>query len=206
MNKADRFYFENCVNAAECACKASDFLVECLKNYDIANISDMLTKMHEFEHAGDEYKHQMMQSLAKAFVTPIDREDLALISQNIDDVTDSIEEVLQCLYINHIETITKEAIDFALELSKCCDYMKEMLLEFSNFKKPKKLYENIVKINDCEEVCDKMYLESVIKIHEKFDDVFKYLAWREFFDKAEECADACEHVGDCVDTVVMKNT
>ena len=29
---------------------------------------------------------------------------------------------------------------------------------------------------------------------------------REIFDKLEACADACEHVGDCIETIVMKNT
>jgi putative DNA primase/helicase len=29
---------------------------------------------------------------------------------------------------------------------------------------------------------------------------------REIYDKLEACADAAEHVGDCIETIVMKNT
>ena len=101
-NKQDRFYFENFVHASEDACTAANYLVECLKGYDANNISEMLKKMHHYEHAGDTKKHEMSAALAKAFVTPIDREDLALISQNIDDVTDRIEEILQCFYTYQI--------------------------------------------------------------------------------------------------------
>lgn len=36
--------------------------------------------------------------------------------------------------------------------------------------------------------------------------VLDVLSWREIYDKMESCADACEHVGDCVDMVVMKNS
>jgi len=37
-------------------------------------------------------------------------------------------------------------------------------------------------------------------------DALTVLSWREIFDKLEACADACEHVGDCIETIVMKNT
>ena len=38
MAKADRFYFDNFMNAAECCSKAALYLQECLTNYDYANI------------------------------------------------------------------------------------------------------------------------------------------------------------------------
>ena len=36
----------------------------------------------------------MMAVLVKAFITPIEREDIILLSQSIDEVTDKIEDVL----------------------------------------------------------------------------------------------------------------
>ena len=113
MAKKDSFYFENFVSAAECSCTAAAYLKECLTNYDYGNIDGMLKKMHEYEHEGDSRKHEMTEALAKAFVTPMDREDMAEISHNIDDVTDCIEEVLQRLYVNRIQSIMPEAVEFA---------------------------------------------------------------------------------------------
>ena len=49
----------------------------------------------------------MNAALAKAFVTPVDREDLDLLSHQIDDVTDIIEEVLQKFYINDVKMILR---------------------------------------------------------------------------------------------------
>lgn len=205
-SKADRFYFENFVEAAEAACKAANYLVDCLSDYNAAEIHTMLGTMHGYEHLGDTKKHEMSAALAKAFVTPVDREDLALISQNIDEVTDSIEEVLQQFYMDRITAVTPDAVAFAKKLVECCDLMKDMLAEFSNFKKPARLHEMIVALNNCEEECDTLYLEAAHKVREQTDDIFEVLAWRAIYNKMEKCADACEHVGDCVDTVVMKNT
>lgn len=205
MAKSDRFYFENYAAAAECCGKAAAYLQECLTNYDYANIRAMLEKMHELEHEADGVKHEMTATLAKAFVTPLEREDMALISANIDEVADFIEEVLQRIYVNRIQTIMPEAIEFAGKIVECCDMMKEMLSELVNFKKPKKLHDMIIELSHKEEECDQLYLEATLKAADFSSDVLTVIFWREIFDKLEKCADACEHVGDSIETIVMKN-
>lgn len=204
--KTDSLYFENLVDAADFACKASDYLVALLQNYDSSNLKEMLETMHSYEHSGDIKKHEMASALAKAFVTPIDREDLAAISQNIDDVSDSIEEVLQAFYMYSITTVMPEANEFATKISACCKLMKEMLSEFINFKKPAKLHKLIIELNHEEEQCDVLYIDATKQLSQRTNDPLEIISWREIYNRMENCADACEHVGDCVETVVMKNS
>lgn len=206
MAKADRFYFDNFVEAGAQSAKAAAYLADFLKNYDPQKLPDAVRSVHEIEHAGDMKKHEMTAALAKAFVTPVDREDLALISQNIDDVTDTIEEVLQQFYMDEIKTVLPEAIEFADKLVHCCTLMTDMLREFVNFKKPARLHEMIIELNHAEEECDALYLRAILATRTHTSDVLEILFWREIYDCFEACADACEHVGDCVETVVMKNT
>lgn len=199
-------YFENFIRAAETTCKASNYLVECLTSFDPANIEQMLQTMHEFEHEGDGVHHEMSSALAKAFVTPVDREDLAMISQNIDEVADKLEEVLQRFYVDQIKLIIPEAITFAQKLVRCCELLKGIMQEFINFKKPAKLHELVIQLNQMEEECDKLYLEATLNIRSHCTDVLDIISWREIFDYMEDCADACEHVGTCVEMVILKNT
>ncbi|MBE6620868.1 MAG: DUF47 family protein [Ruminococcaceae bacterium] len=205
-NKADRFYFENFIAATEQSCLAAHYLVECLAGYDASRLSTMLESMHAIEHEGDGKKHEMSAALAKAFVTPIDREDLDLISHNIDDVTDNIEEVLQRFYMNRITAVLPDAVEFARKLESCCALMKDIMVEFVNFKKSTKLHDMIVELNHVEEECDRLYLLAVYNLRDHCTDVLDIISWREIYDCLEACADACEHVGDCVETVIMKNT
>ncbi len=205
-NKADRFYFENFIAAAEQSCLAARYLIDSLTDYDAQKLSAMLEQMHAIEHEGDGKKHELSAALAKAFVTPIDREDLDLISHNIDDVTDGIEEVLQRFYMNRITTVLPESIEFARKLECCCLLMKDIMVEFVNFKKSSKLHDMIVELNHVEEECDRLYLLAVYNLRDQCTDVLDIISWREIYDCLEACADACEHVGDCVETVIMKNT
>jgi len=206
MAKGDKFYFENFAASAALSKQAAVYLVECLENYDPANLRDMLEKMHAIEHSADVKKHELRDALAKAFVTPVDREDLDMLSHQLDDVTDTIEEVLQMFYIYNIQVMEPAAISFAKQLVNACDKLCILMGEFENFKKSKTIQKLIIELNDVEEECDKLYLDSMHELTKNSTDVLLTISWREIFECLESCADACEHVSECVGSVIMKNT
>ena len=117
-----------------------------------------------------------------------------------------IEEILQKFYIYDIETVIPSAIEFARRLVKFCDLLCELMDEFSNFKRSKKIRELVIELNNVEEDCDQLYLTSMREITKSQHDLQTTIAFRDIFDCFEECADACEHVSECVETVIMKNT
>ncbi|MBQ6935347.1 MAG: DUF47 family protein [Clostridia bacterium] len=205
-SKADKFYFNNFLSATECCVEAAKYLEECFNNYDVNKLKDMIVKMHGFEHKADEVHHEMSAALAKAFVTPLDREDIAEISANIDEVADTIEEVLQRLYVDEVEEIPEFFKVFAKKIVECCELMRKVLEELPTFKKPKKLKEMILNLGALEEECDKLYLEGTLNIRKENSDVLLIVALRDTLYKMERCADACEHVCDTIEMIVMKNT
>ncbi len=206
MAKSDRFYFENFIACADCACRAAEYLEFCMANYDPSKLAGMIEELHQTEHEGDIKKHECTSALAKAFVTPLEREDIDTLSQNIDEVTDKIEEVLQLFYIYDIKTVKSNAVKFVQKIIECCIKMKVMLVEFENYKKSSKLKSMIIELNHVEEECDQLYLESARQIQIESNDALEVISWRDIFLKMEACADACEHVADSVETVVMKNS
>lgn len=206
MAKGDKFYYENFAESTALSKKAATYLVECFETYNPDNIEKMLEEMHEIEHSADTKKHEMNQALAKAFVTPVDREDLDMLSHNLDDVTDKIEEVLQKFYIYNIQSVNPSAIEFAKKIVKSCELLCDLMNEFENFKKSKKTHSLIIELNDVEEECDKLYLSSMRDLTKNSKDVLETTSWREIYDSLEACADACETVSECVGSVIMKNT
>ncbi len=206
MAKGDKFYFDNFISTTELSKKAAVYLVECLENYNPDNIETMLKEMHEIEHSADKKKHEMNEALAKAFVTPVDREDLDMLSRNLDQVTDKIEEILQKFYIYNIQTVDPEIIEFAKKIVKSCDILCELMGEFENFKRSKKIQSLIIALNDVEEECDTLYLASIRNLTKDQTDILKIVSLVKIYDCFEACADACEHASECVGAVIMKNT
>lgn len=210
-NKQNDLYFNNYIAAADVAVRAAEYLCKCIKEFKVEDIATMLVEMHEYEHAGDDLRHQMASMLAKAFVTPMDREDMAELSQNIDSVIDDIEEVLQCIYMNCVTSITDDAVEFAEKITECCSIMKTLLTELPTFKKASQIHELVIKLNHAEEECDRLFLNANyryrknLKMSDK-DATLNMVSWREIYNCLEECADAAEHVADTVEAIVMKNT
>lgn len=69
-----------------------------------------------------------------------------------------------------------------------------------------KRHEMIIEPNRQEGICDELYLKGTRSLPTHTADVLTILFWREIYDKPEACADACEHVGDSIERIVMKNT
>ena len=69
--------------------------------------------MHRLEHQADLTKHQAMEKLIREFITPLEREDILSLTSAIDDVTDSIEDVLLRLYMFNIRTLRPDALEFS---------------------------------------------------------------------------------------------
>lgn len=210
-NKSNDVYFANYVAHADVAVKASEYLCKCVKDYRIEDIATMLVEMHEYEHKGDDLRHEMAAMLAKAFVTPLEREDMADLSQNIDSVVDTIEEVLQYIYMDCVESMTEDVIEFAAKINECCVLLKDLLVELPTFRKSSKIHELVIKINHAEEECDRLFLNANYRYRKNLNVADKKAAlsivtWREIYSALEACADAAEHAADTVEAIVMKNT
>ena len=103
--KGDRYYFDNFIACVECSHRAATLLSETLKQYSKADMAKKREQIHEIEHEADMKKHEMMYMLNKAFITPIEREDILSLAQNLDDITDTIEDVFLRIYICNIDTL-----------------------------------------------------------------------------------------------------
>lgn len=204
--KQDAYYFDNFCDCAECAGKAAHLLRGWLTEFDPAHIHEKLDEMHALEHEADEKKHEMLNVLARAFITPIEREDIILLSQNIDEVTDKIEDVLLRIYCNNVQKIRPEALELSRLVIRCCEEAKLMAQEFADFKRSKGLRDHIIRINTLEEEADQQFINSMRTLHTTCTDPIEIIVWREIFLYLEKCVDACEHVADTVESVVMKNS
>lgn len=204
--KQDEFYFNTFIDCADYACRAAHMLEEVMDKFDPEDLPRHMDEMHALEHSADERKHEMLDVLAKAFITPIEREDIIELSHCIDNMTDKIEDVFLRLYTNNVQKMHPDAVDLAKVVIHCCESVKEMLVEFPNFKRSKKLKEHIIKINTMEEEADRRFISCMAKLHRSGADALDIIVWREIYKYLEDCADACENVADVVEGVVMDNT
>lgn len=205
-NNKDNNYFEIFVKMVDFSCEAARNLHEVLTNFDTATLPEKMQHMHHIEHTADLEKHDLMSKLVKEFITPIEREDIMALAQQIDNVTDAIEDVLMRIYMYNIPAILPEALEFSETIVKCCDELKEMMKEFTHFRKSETIHTHLVQVNYLEEVGDKLYTEAVHALYSSSHNAIEIIGWTETFERLEKCCDACEDVADVVESVIMKNS
>jgi uncharacterized protein Yka (UPF0111/DUF47 family) len=128
------------------------------------------------------------------------------LSSEIDDITDSIEDVLMRISMYNIKVIREDAIELAKLVVNCCEELRDIMAEFKNFKKSKEIHKHIVEINRLEEVGDSLYFKSLQALFNSSEPPVGIIAWHEIYNQLEKCCDTCEHAADVVESVIMKNT
>ena len=212
MGKKSRFdYFDAFTRQVELACSESHALVALLEDFHPEQegwARQQLDHMHAFEREADDVNHDIMTHLACEFMPPIDREDVSELAQKLDDVCDSIEEVVQHLYMYNIGELHPNAVKVARVIDEATGALFEAVSVFRDFKKPKKLDRLLTDVHTKESLGDDLYMESK---HDLFtshanDPVVYLLAWNSMFSHMEECCDACEHAAALMQTIALKNT
>ncbi|MDR0861419.1 MAG: DUF47 family protein [Oscillospiraceae bacterium] len=204
MAKKSYNYFEQFEKQMELCEKSAAQLVAMLEDY--TDIHTKAQEIHATEHQADMCLHELMRELNRSFVTPIDREDIVQISNALDDITDSIEDVSNMFDVMSIEVVKPEAKTMSLLIHEACQALSALVSEFPRFKNSKNITELVVKVNRVEESGDITY-RGIIKemfLHEK--DAIELMKWKEIFDTMEDVIDNCEDVAALLDGLVIKNS
>lgn len=204
--KQDHFYFDNFIACAEYAKQAAQLLYDIAANFDPRRAATHLEQLHTIEHAADQKKHELTDALMHAFITPIEREDIAVLSSQIDNLVDSIEEVFIGIYTSNVSTLHPALLPLLDIVRDCTGEVSILLQEFANFRHSRNIKNSIIRINTLEEEADRMYIQNMRRLHAPDTPLRDIVIWRDIFRYLEKCADACEHVADVVEEVIMKNS
>ena len=204
--KKNNDYFEMLVDLIGYSCEAASLLDNTISNFRVSQIDKKIKDMHEIEHNADIKKHEMINKLSKEFITPIERGDIIELASEIDNVTDAIEDVLARIYMFNISVMREEALEFSNLIVRICNETSALIKEFRNFKKSSEISKLIININDLEEEGDRIYTRSIKGFYSSIMDPIRFITWKETFEYFEKCCDACEHVADAIESVILKNS
>lgn len=204
MAKRDIDYFETFSKMANCSVKAAKQLQDLILNF--TDITAKADRIHDTEHESDELFHDMMIELNRAFITPIDREDIIEISNKIDSITDSIEDVSNLFDMLSVTEVRPGAPKLADIIVRCCEDLTIMVDEFRSFKHSKKLNDMCISVNKLEEEGDRLHRSIIKELYTSGIDTLVIVKWKEIYDTMEQVLDLCEDVADLLSGMAIKNS
>lgn len=199
-------YFNMLIDISGDTIVAARQLEKMINDYQPEKMPKLIEKVHAIEHEADAKKHHVMKELLSEFMTPIEREDIVALVQELDDVIDAIEEVFQSFYMYNIQQMRQPAKDFAELIVKSTMALKACFDELENFRKSDVLMGKVVEVNVVEEIADSLYLKSMRELYTSDAETKTLNTWGIVYSKLEKICDSCEHVADTIESVVMKNS
>ncbi len=168
----------------------------------------LIHEVHMLEHRADDLKRQMLEQLMREFLPPIDREDIMKLADLCDNIADGIDDLPLHLYMYNIRTCRSDANTIMDGMVSIVTKTRELMNHFHQFKQPEVMITLIEQITKLEEDGDEYYLKAM---HNLFADnrssnLPEFVAWKDTYDKMEDCYDACEDVAEVVRNIVIKNS
>lgn len=206
MRKKNTDYFNSFMQLVNYSSLAAAHLHGVLSDYAPEKLPARLEEIHEIEHSADMEKHIVMKRLAREFITPIERGDIITLMNEIDNVTDSIEDTELKLYTYNISDIRREAVSMSEIIIACCDVLSSAVAEFRNFRRSEKLQPFLTEVKNLEENADKVYTAAVRRLYTERSGPHELAGWTRIFEKLEKCCDTCAHVSDMIEVIALKNS
>ena len=208
--KKEADFFELMVAEAKFTIELTARFKDLFDNYDKNENSDdlqvKLDEIHAIEHQGDIAHAEIVTELNRAFITPIDREDIFTVAENIDRLTNAVENVAFRLWMFDIKELRADIHDFTDLIVKSVSKTNEIIAEFKNYKKSKTLSELIRQVNEYENDGDRIYRNAVRNLFATEKDPIETQKWREFYHDMEKCFDACSDLAGSIERAAVKNS
>ena len=197
----DREFFDLFEEAGANILRAADLLDRMLRNYP--DTKELAREILLCEQEGDRITHDIVQRLNQTFVTPIDREDILQLAGSLDDIVDLTEEVADYLGLYKIEAPMEQAQLLAHVLMQACRQIAEAMPRLRSFDA---ISRYTVEINRLENDGDRISRDAIASLFESGIDPLVVIRWKDIFERLEEAIDACEHVANTLDGIVIKNS
>lgn len=171
------------------------------------NTQDYLKKIKELEASSDEIAEQVLREVNNSFITPIDREDILALTELLDNICDSIEDIVDMLDMYAVEHVTEEAQQFSVLIKRAAVALYEVMEAFEHYKQFENVHQAIRSVREIEGEGDTLYHSAMKKIFA--DDALStkdLIIWKDIYSKMERTLNDCENVAKLAGTFAIKNT
>ena len=213
FSRKDNEFFDLFLENAKFFKLGAELLDKVIKdpNQALERIEEILS----LESEADKVNEKIINKLNLSFITPIDREDIFSIANELDKGVDMLQGALQRIIMYHAghstkrsHALTKLLLDSTEELVKAFELL-------SNVKKNQKaILESVHKVSDNENRGDLIYRADIgilfdeaveaAKEHGASRAVIHLIKWKDILEDVEEALDHTKRVSDMIRGVVMK--
>lgn len=202
--KEEKFY-EQFAKQAELAVIITAQFKELLDNFHADDLTPYVDAIRQTEDEGDALCRSIMVSLAKTFVTPIDREDIHLLATHMDDILDYVQGAAVRLRLFRAKILHPGIVELSEILHQSAHLMKEGVARLPKFQEVRDLRKQMRQLEVQGDEVNRQSVAQLFAEAKSVEDVLELIKWKEIIEKAENGVDKFEDVLDVLEGVVIKH-
>lgn len=191
---------EHATALSECAAAFKE-LVRDLEGLSPTDMKERINRINELERKGDSVETKIIQELNDTFITPFDREDIHMMTMNIDramDIMNALANKVDIYGMKQMPANVTNFLDLILEISAD---LKSLI---KNLESRKGVEESIRKIHNVENKADYLFHISMADLFQNTKDPIEVIKLKEVYELLEEVVDAVDYVGKIVRRITIK--
>lgn len=170
-----------------------------------------LVELKALEHDGDQINRQIFEALNTSFITPLDREDIRWMANDLDDIVDYFESVATSLVLFELAESPEPLRRFAEILVQMSEELDRTTEEIWNLANGPRIHQRLVRISELENQADELYQTVIADLFRTrrpeapTRDPIEILKWKEVYDGLENACDKCKDCGHVFGNILTKN-
>jgi hypothetical protein len=188
---------------AENLVKATGYFKSILKNGTMDENS--ARKIHDLEHEGDTLTHEITDMLNRTFITPIDREDIYALANQLDDVLDMLNAMAGRMKLYKLDPADEYFSQFIDVIDQSSVALSNAVKHMHDTKRARRVLDHCIEINRLENVGDQIREKAISNLFETEKDPIMVIKWKEIYEVAEGTLDKCEHVAKVIEGILVKH-
>lgn len=161
------------------------------------------------ERAADRITHEVNTVLHKTFITPIDREQIHQLINNMDDVADLIQDSAEVMALYDVKIMTEDIKRLTDINTKCCDRLKDAVNMLKDIAKPavaEAALKTCNEIDKLESDADRVMRSAMSKLFREEPDTRELIKLKAIYNLLEGISDKCEDVANLIEGIVLENS
>jgi predicted phosphate transport protein (TIGR00153 family) len=155
------------------------------------------------EEECDDLAADIVAKLNTSFITPLDREDIYLLTTRCDDIIDEVNGLARRLEISNAVPLRPDIPEIAGLLS---DSLAEVEAAFGQLQGRNGVTEHAKRVRRLEKRGDVLYAEALHRLFTEETSPIEVIKWVSIYEQLEDSLDRCKHLAEVLESIVVKHT
>ena len=202
VKKTERQFFDTFSAMAGGAVDSALILEEMFRASKGGDGASYASRIKEIEHRCDIQIHELVKTLYRTFITPIDREDIHDLAARMDDLVDLIDAVASRAVLFRVGGEIPDAADLARIIHQQALLIQKAVVDLRDAATIMPL---CARINELEKDGDRLYREAVARVFDSGRDPIFVIKAKEIIETLEAATDAAEDIAIVLERIILKH-